>query len=163
MPPKITPFLWFKNEAEEATRFYVSLFKDAEILNIERIGEDGPVFTTSFRLEDEVFIALNGGPEDGDQSKFNDSISFVIDCTDQNEVDYFWDALAAGGKPVGCGWIKDKFGVTWQVVPRKMNEILSGPDRVGADRAMKAMSQMTKINVAELQAAYDGAEIAQRV
>jgi predicted 3-demethylubiquinone-9 3-methyltransferase (glyoxalase superfamily) len=154
--PKITPFLWFKNQAEDATRFYVSVFKDAEILSIDRIDGDGPVFTTSFRLEDEVFIALNGGPESGDQSKFNDSISFMIDCDDQDEVDYFWDTLSAGGKPGQCGWLKDKFGVTWQVVPKAMNEILSGPDREGAGRAMQAMMQMTKIDVAKLKAAYDG-------
>jgi predicted 3-demethylubiquinone-9 3-methyltransferase (glyoxalase superfamily) len=153
---KITPFLRFKNEAEDATRFYVSLFKDAEILNIERTDGDGPVFTTSFRLENQEYIALNGGPEGGDQSKFNDSISFLIRCDDQEEVDHFWDSLTAGGKPIGCGWLKDKFGVTWQVVPKAMNEILGGPDREGAGRAMQAMMQMTKIDVAKLKAAYDG-------
>ena len=157
MARKITPFLWFKNEAEEATRFYVSLFKDAEILKVDRINGDGPVFTTAFRLEDQEYIALNGGPEDGDQSKFNDSISFLIRCDDQDEVDHFWDTLTEGGKPIGCGWLKDKFGVTWQVTPRAMDELLAGPDREGADRALKALSQMTKIDVAELKAAYDGA------
>jgi predicted 3-demethylubiquinone-9 3-methyltransferase (glyoxalase superfamily) len=156
MVKKITPFLWFKNEAEDATRFYVSLFKDAEIFNIERIGGDGPVFTTSFRLEDQEYIALNGGPEGGDQSRFNDSISFLIRCDDQEEVDHFWDALAAGGKPIGCGWLKDKFGVTWQVTPKKLDELLGGPDREGAARAMKALEHMTKLDVAKLQAAYDG-------
>jgi predicted 3-demethylubiquinone-9 3-methyltransferase (glyoxalase superfamily) len=157
MARKITPFLWFKNEAEEATRFYVSLFNDAEILKIDRIDGDGPVFTTAFRLEDQEYIALNGGPEDGDQSKFNDSISFLIRCDDQDEVDHFWDTLTAGGKPIGCGWLKDKFGVTWQVTPRALDELLAGPDREGADRAVKALSEMTKIDVAELKAAYDGA------
>src|SRR3954453_8037768 len=159
MQPKITPFLWFKSEAEDATGFYVSLFKDAEILSIERLGGDGPVFTTSFRLENVEYIALNGGPEDGDQSKFNDSISFLIRCDDQEEVDRCWNALADGGQPVGCGWIKDKFGLTWQVTPRILDELLGGPDREGADRAMQALSKMSKIDIGELQAAYDGVAV----
>lgn len=148
-----------KHEAEEATRFYVSLFKDAEILSINRMGDgdDAPVFTTSFRLEDETFIALNGGPENGDQSKFNNSISFLIDCADQAEVDHFWDSLTAnGGEPGQCGWLKDKFGITWQVVPRALNETLGGSDPAGAQRAMQAMMQMTKLDVAKLKAAYNG-------
>src|SRR5262245_27090455 len=153
--PKITPFLWFKSEAEDATRFYVSLFKDAEILSIERLNGDGPVFTTLFRLENQEYIALNGGPE-GDQSKFNDSISFLIRCDNQDEIDHLWNALAVGGKPIGCGWIKDKFGMTWQVTPRVLDEILGGPDREGAGRAMEALSNMVKLDIAELQAAYDG-------
>jgi predicted 3-demethylubiquinone-9 3-methyltransferase (glyoxalase superfamily) len=156
MRPKVTPFLWFKDQAEEATRFYVSLFKNGEILSIDRMGDDGPVFTTSFRLDGQEFIALNGGPEGGAQSKFNESISFLIDCADQEEVDHFWDALTAGGEPSQCGWLKDKFGVTWQVVPRILNEVLGGPDRDGANRAMQAMMQMTKLDVATLKAAYDG-------
>ena len=109
--PKITPFLWFKGQASEAVDFYVSLFKHSEITKREQFSDDGSVYTISFRLDGQEFIALNGGP-DGDQSKFNDSISFVISCDDQNEVDYIWNAMADGGKPVGCGWIKDKFGVT---------------------------------------------------
>lgn len=158
MRGKITPFLWFKTEAEEATRFYVSVFKDAEILSIDHMGEDGPVFTTSFRLADEVFIALNGGPESGPNTEFNDSVSFMIDCADQAEVDYFWDALTAGGgQPGRCGWLKDKFGVAWQVVPRALNETLGGSDREGAARAMQAMMQMSKLDVAKLKAAYAGA------
>ena len=155
MRGRITPFLWFKDQAEEATRFYVSVFKNAEILKIDRLGEDGPAFTTSFRLDGTEFIALNGGPE-GDQSKFNDSISFLVSCADQDEVDYYWDALGAGGKPIGCGWLKDKFGVTWQVTPRIVDELLAGPDRAGADRALQALSKMVKIDVAQLQAAYAG-------
>jgi predicted 3-demethylubiquinone-9 3-methyltransferase (glyoxalase superfamily) len=156
MRGKITPFLWFTDQAEQATRFYVSVFKDAEILSIDRIGEDGPVFTTSFRLEDETFIALNG-PEGGDHATFNDSISFMIDCADQAEVDYFWDALTTdGGQPGQCGWLKDKFGVAWQVVPKALNETLGGPDREGAQRAMQAMMQMSKLDVAKLEAAYAG-------
>jgi predicted 3-demethylubiquinone-9 3-methyltransferase (glyoxalase superfamily) len=152
---KITPFLWFESQAEDATRFYVSVFKDAEILSIDRMGEDGPVFTTSFRLENETFIALNAGPND--DARFNDAVSFFIDCADQEEVDYFWDALTAdGGAPGRCGWLKDKFGVAWQVVPKALNETLGGSDRDGAQRAMQAMMQMSKLDVAKLKAAYAG-------
>jgi predicted 3-demethylubiquinone-9 3-methyltransferase (glyoxalase superfamily) len=152
---KITPFLWFESQAEDATRFYVSVFKDAEILSIDRMGEDGPVFTTSFRLENETFIALNAGPND--DARFNDAVSFFIDCADQEEVDYFWDALTAdGGAPGRCGWLKDKFGVAWQVVPKALNETLGGSDRDGAQRAMQAMMQMSKLDVANLKAAYAG-------
>jgi predicted 3-demethylubiquinone-9 3-methyltransferase (glyoxalase superfamily) len=153
---KITPFLWFESQAEDATRFYVSVFKDSEILSIDRMGgDDGPVFTTSFRIENETFIALNAGPND--DAQFNDSISFMIDCADQDEVDYFWDALTAdGGKPGRCGWLRDKFGVAWQVTPKALNETLGGPDREGAGRAMQAMMQMTKLDVAKLKAAYNG-------
>jgi predicted 3-demethylubiquinone-9 3-methyltransferase (glyoxalase superfamily) len=156
MTRKIRPFLWFKSGAEDATNFYVSLFKDAEILSIDRLNGDGPVFTTTFRIADEVFVTMQGGPEGGDQSKFNDSISFAIDCEDQAEVDHFWNAFADGGKPIGCGWIKDRFGVTWQVVPNMMNGVLTGPDRAGAARAMAVMSKMVKLDIAALQAAYDG-------
>jgi len=149
--------LWFDTQAEDATRFYVSIFKDAEIVSINRMGDDGPVFTTSFRIENETFIALNGGPANGDQSKFNDSISFMIDCADQDEVDYFWDALTAdGGKPGQCGWLRDKFGVAWQVVPQALHEALGGPDPEGVGRAMQVMMQMTKLDVAKLKAAYNG-------
>ncbi len=156
MTKKIRPFLWFKDQADEATHFYVSLFNDAEILSIDRLDGDGPVFTTTFRIEDEIFTTMQGGPTGGDQSKFNDSISFVVDCSDQGEVDHFWDAFADGGKPIGCGWIKDKFGVTWQVVPKMMNSVLTGPDQAGAARAMAVMSKMVKLDIAALQAAYDG-------
>ena len=155
MTPKVTPFLWFKSQADEAINFYVSLFKNSEILKIDRLTDDGSVYATSFRLDGQEFIALNGGPE-GDQSKFNDSISFVISCDDQDEVDHFWDALAVGGKPVGCGWIKDKYGVTWQVTPKAMSDYVSGPDPEGAARAMKAMSQMVKIDLPRLKALYEG-------
>lgn len=156
MRGKITPFLWFESQAEDATRFYVSVFKDAEILSIDRMGgEDGPVFTTSFRLENETFIALNAGPND--DARFNDAVSFFIDCADQEEVDYFWEALTAdGGAPGRCGWLKDKFGVAWQVVPKALNETLGGADREGAGRAMQAMMQMSKLDVAALKAAYAG-------
>jgi len=158
MRPKVTPFLWFQDQAEEATRFYVSLFKNAEILSIHRMGEgdDAPVFTTSFRLDGQEFIALNGGPQGGDQAKFNNAVSFLIDCDDQAEVDHFWNALTAGGEPGQCGWLKDRFGVAWQVVPRALNETRGGPDREGAGRAMQAMMQMSKLDVAKLKAAYAG-------
>jgi predicted 3-demethylubiquinone-9 3-methyltransferase (glyoxalase superfamily) len=153
MNKKITPFLWFDTQAEEATRFYVSLFKNSEILSIDRMGDDGPVFTTSFRLDGEEFIALNGGP----QFKFNESVSFMIDCETQEEIDYFWNALLEGGEPSQCGWLKDKFGLSWQVTPRRvMREVLAGSDPAGSQRAMQAMMQMVKLDIAQLKAAYEG-------
>jgi predicted 3-demethylubiquinone-9 3-methyltransferase (glyoxalase superfamily) len=155
MSQSITPFLWFDTQAEEATKFYVSVFKNSEILSIDRMGEDGPVFTTSFRLNGEDFIALNGGP----QFKFTESVSFMIDCETQDDVDYYWDALTRdGGEPGQCGWLKDKFGLSWQVTPRRvLAETLGGSDAEGANRAMQAMMQMTKMDVAKLKAAYDHA------
>ena len=151
MNQKITPFLWFDSQAEEATKFYVSVFKNSEVLSVDRMGEDGPVFTTSFRLNGEELIALNGGP----LYKFNESVSFLIDCKDQEEVDYFWDTLSAGGETSQCGWLKDKYGLSWQVVPRILREVLGGSDAEGAGRAMQAMMQMTKLDVAKLKAAYE--------
>ena len=158
MNRKITPFLWFDDKAEEATNFYVSIFKNSEILSVNRYGPAGPgpegtVMTTSFRLDGLGFMALNGGPE----FKFTEAVSFYIDCESQEEVDYFWDRLTEGGEPGPCGWLKDKFGLSWQVIPSTLGELLQDPDRERAGRVMQAMLQMGKIDVAKLQQAYDQA------
>jgi len=156
--PKISPFLWFDKEAEEAANFYVSVFKNSKLGKIQRYPEGAPspagtVMTVAFELDGEPFTALNGGPV----FQFNESISFVVDCADQAEVDYFWDKLTAdGGKPVQCGWLKDRFGVSWQIVPKALWETTQGPDAAGAQRAFEAMMQMVKLDVAKLKAAYAG-------
>ena len=159
MGNKIMPFLWFDNQAEEAMNLYVSVFKVSEVLSVNRIGEGSagepaPVMTVSFTLNGQQFIGLNGGPG----HSFSDATSFVIDCVDQAEVDYYWDALTAdGGEPGPCGWLKDKFGLSWQVVPRALHECIGGPDPEGAQRAVQAMLKMSKLDVAELRRAYAGA------
>ena len=159
MPQKITPNLWFDNNAEEAATFYLSVFKDAEILDVLRQGDAGPgapgsALTVSFRLRDQHFVALNGGPH----FKFNEAVSFLIDCESQDEVDYYWDALTAdGGEPSQCGWLKDKYGLSWQVVPRVLIELLQSPDPARAGRVMETMMGMTKLDIAPLQRAHDGA------
>jgi predicted 3-demethylubiquinone-9 3-methyltransferase (glyoxalase superfamily) len=153
MGQKVTTFLWFERQAEEATRFYTSVFKDAEIVSINRMGEDGPVFTTSFKLFGQEYIALNGGP----QFKFTEAISLMVDCETQDEIDYYWSALTEGGEESQCGWLKDKFGLSWQVTPRKvLDETLGGSNPEGAGRAMQAMMQMRKFDIAGLKAAYAG-------
>ena len=156
---KITPCLWFDGEAEEAARFYTSLIPNSRVVAVNRSpgdtpsGEKGSVLTVEFELGDRGFIGLNGGSD----FKFNEAISLSIDCEDQAEVDRYWDALIAnGGEPSVCGWLKDRYGLSWQVVPRRMTELFGGPDRAGAERAMEAMLQMTKIDVAELERAYAG-------
>jgi len=156
MANKITPFLWFDNQAEEAMNHYVSIFKDAEVLGVSRYGEAGPgpvgtVMTASFKLNGLEFTALNGGP----LFKFNESVSFVIDCKTQDEVDHFWDKLSEGGETSQCGWLKDKFGLSWQVVPSILGELLGDKDPEKSGRVMQAMLQMTKIDIAKLQEAYD--------
>ena len=159
MPQKITPNLWFDNNAEEAVTFYVSVFEDAEILDTLLHGEAGPgvpgsVLTVSFRLRDQEFVAINGGPE----FRFTEAVSFQIDCASQEEVDNFWDKLSAdGGQPGPCGWLKDKFGLSWQVVPTILVELLKDEDAEKANRVMQAMLQMTKIDIAKLQHAYEHA------
>jgi predicted 3-demethylubiquinone-9 3-methyltransferase (glyoxalase superfamily) len=156
---KITPCLWFDGKAEEAATFYTSLFPDSRIDKVNRSPADNPstrkgeVLTVEFTLAGRPFIGLNGGPE----FPFTEAVSFSIDCEDQAEVDRYWDSLiAGGGEPSVCGWLKDRFGVSWQVVPRQMNEMLNGSDRDGAQRAMEAMLEMTKLDVAKLQEAYEG-------
>jgi predicted 3-demethylubiquinone-9 3-methyltransferase (glyoxalase superfamily) len=155
----ITPFLWFDGTAEEAARFYTSTFPDSRIDNVDRSPADNPsvkegaVLTVSFTLAGQRFVALNGGPD----FTFNEAVSFAIDCEDQAEVDRYWDALTAnGGEPGPCGWLKDRFGLSWQVIPKRMQELFSSPDRDGAKRAMDAMLKMQKLDVAELEAAFDG-------
>jgi len=149
---KITPFLWFDTQAEEAMNFYVSLFKNSKVLNVSR-GPDGKAFIVSFELDGQEFMALNAGP----QFKFNESISMYVDCVDQDEVDYLWDALIAdGGEESMCGWLKDKYGLSWQIVPKQLGELMGDPDPEKSQRVREAMLKMQKIIVADLQKAYDG-------
>ena len=155
---RITPCLWFDDRIEEAVDFYTSVFKDGKILNISRYGDAGPlpkgkVLTAHFQILGQTFMALNGGP----QFKFTEAVSFSVDCKDQAEVDYYWKALTAdGGEESMCGWLKDKYGLSWQIVPEALPRLLSGADKEGANRAMQAMLQMRKIDVAGLQKAYAG-------
>lgn len=149
---KITPFLWFDGNAEEAMSFYTAVFKNASIISISRQGENGPVFTGTIELEGQQFHVLNGGP----MFKFTEAVSFFINCETQEEVDYFWEKLSEGGAKSQCGWLKDKFGLSWQVVPTVLGEVLGGKDKTGAQRAMQAMMKMTKLDIAALQKAYNG-------
>jgi predicted 3-demethylubiquinone-9 3-methyltransferase (glyoxalase superfamily) len=151
---KITTFLWFDNNAEEAANFYVSIFKNSKIVNTVRYGEPGPgpkgtVMVVDFVLDGQEFTALNGGPV----FKFNESVSQVIHCQTQEEVDYFWEKLSEGGEKVECGWLKDKYGLSWQVVPDVLLELIADKDRAKADRVFKAMMQMKKLDIADLQKA----------
>jgi predicted 3-demethylubiquinone-9 3-methyltransferase (glyoxalase superfamily) len=143
---RVTPFLWYDGEAEEAARFYVSIFKKGS-----RVTSVSPMSVT-FELEKQPFIALNGGP----LVKFSEALSLFVHCKDQREVDYYWTALKRGGQTSKCGWLKDRWGLSWQVVPRALAECLGGRDKAGAQRAMVAMLKMEKINVAKLRAAYRG-------
>jgi predicted 3-demethylubiquinone-9 3-methyltransferase (glyoxalase superfamily) len=155
--PKITPFLWFDSNAEEAVEFYTSIFKNSKIVTLSRYGEGGPgpagsVMVASFQLNGQDFLALNGGP----LFKFTEAISFVVECETQEEVDYFWDKLSEGGEPGPCGWLKDKFGLSWQIVPSIIPKLMQDPDTTKTGRVMHAVMQMTKIDIATLQRAYDG-------
>jgi len=157
---KITPFLWFDTEGEDAARFYTSVFPNSRIVDIQRYGEAGPrdagtVMTVAFELEGQRFVALNGGPD----FTFNEAISFEVECEDQDEVDRYWDTLTDGGEPGPCGWLKDRFGVSWQIVPKRLTELLADEDREKAQRVMGAMLQMGKIDVAELERAAAGAAV----
>jgi len=152
---KITPFLWFNDKAEEAIKFYTSIFKHSKIKSVARYGDAGPgpkgsVMTASFLLEGQEFVALNGGPI----FTFTPAISFVVNCRTQAEVDRLWDNLSAGGEPGQCGWLKDKYGVSWQIVPTILVKLLSDRDPVKANRVMQAMLQMKKIDIAQLKQAY---------
>ena len=154
---KITPFFWFDGQAEEAATFYVSIFKDSKIDSISRYGEAGPgpkgsAMTVSFQLQGQKFTALNGGPH----YKFSPAISFFISCEDQREVDELWEKLSAEGKPLQCGWLTDKFGVTWQIVPKLLMELMQDKDPVKSQRVFKAMLQMIKIDSEALKRAYQG-------
>jgi predicted 3-demethylubiquinone-9 3-methyltransferase (glyoxalase superfamily) len=159
---KIAPCLWFDGVAEEAARFYTSIFPDSRVDRVDRAAADNPsvrkdeVITVEFTLDGRPFIGLNGGPD----FKFNEAISFSIDCADQAEVDRYWEALLEdGGEPSVCGWLKDRYGVSWQVVPRQLPEMLNSTDREGAERAMKAMLEMTKLDVEKLREAYEGVPV----
>jgi len=154
--PKITPFLWFDGQAEEAANYYVSIFKNSKILKISRYGEAGPgpkdsVMLVVFQLDGQEFIALNGGP----QFEFTEAVSFSVDCKTQQEVDEYWEKLTSGGEEGVCGWLKDKYGLSWQINPTVLGEMLNDPDAQKAKQVMEAMLKMKKIQIDELQQAYD--------
>ena len=163
MSQKITPCLWFEGQAEEAANLYVSLFKNSKILTTQRYDKasaeqsgmpEGSVLTVEFELDGQKLLGLNGGP----QFKFTEAVSFIIECEDQDEVDHFWNGLIAdGGEESQCGWLKDKFGLSWQVVPKRLNELLSDPDPARAQCAMQVMLGMKKLVIAELERAADAA------
>ena len=154
---KITTFLWFDNQAEEAINFYVSIFKNSRIGDIARYGDTGPgpkgqVMTADFELAGQQFTALNGGPH----FKFTEAISLVVNCETQEEVDEYWEKLSEGGQKVQCGWLKDKFGLSWQIVPTILKQLLKDKDTEKTNRVMQAVMKMTKLDIAGLKAAYEG-------
>jgi predicted 3-demethylubiquinone-9 3-methyltransferase (glyoxalase superfamily) len=154
---KITPFLWFDDNAEEAMNFYISIFRNSRIVSVTRYGETGPgpkgtVMTGKFELEGQEFVALNGGPH----FKFTEAISFVVNCETQEEVDEFWEKLSEGGQESQCGWLKDRYGLSWQIVPTILVEMLQDKDPEKSQRVMKAMLQMIKIDIKTLKQAYEG-------
>jgi predicted 3-demethylubiquinone-9 3-methyltransferase (glyoxalase superfamily) len=156
--PDITPWLWFDTEGQEAAEYYTSIFPNSKIIEVTHYGEAGPraagsVLTVTFELDGKRFAALNGGPD----FKFNEAVSFLIDCADQAEVDYYWERLGDGGEHGPCGWLKDRYGVSWQVIPRRLDELLRDPDREKSQRVMAAMLQMGKIEVDKLEEAAAGA------
>lgn len=158
---EITPCLWFDTEGEDAAKFYTSVFPNSRIVDVARYGEAGPrpegtIMTVSFELNGQKFVALNGGPE----FTFNEAISFQVSCTNQDEVDAFWNKLSEGGEEGPCGWLKDKFGVSWQIIPTALLELLTDPDREKSQRVMQAMLQMKKIEIDALErAALEGASV----
>jgi len=157
MAQKITPNLWFDTEAEEAADFYTSVFPNSRIVSVTRYPEDAPreagmVMTVAWELDGQRFVGINGGPD----FNFNEAVSFEIDCADQEEVDYYWEKLGEGGEEGPCGWLKDRYGVSWQVVPEGMEELFGDSDPERARRAMQAMLKMGKLDVAELRRAADG-------
>ena len=152
---KITPFLWFDSRAEEAANFYVSIFKNSKIVSVARYGEGAPepkgtVMTVTFQLDGQEFMALNGGPH----FTFSPAISFFVNCETQQEVDELWEKLSAGGQKERCGWLKDKYGLSWQIIPSALGRLMGDKDPAKAKRVMQAMLQMTKIDIAGLQRAY---------
>ena len=154
--PKITPFLWFNDQAEEAMNFYTAIFKNSKISSVSRYGDGGPgqpgsVMTATFELDGQEFMALNGGP----LFAFTEAISFFVNCETQAEVDELWGKLTEGGEESQCGWLKDKFGLSWQIVPSVLGELLNDPDAEKASRVMNAMLQMKKIDIAGLRSAYE--------
>lgn len=161
---RIAPCLWFDSQAEEAAQFYIRVFKDSKINIISRYPEagqeihgrvPGSVMTVEFELDGQPFTALNGGP----QFTFNEAVSFQVICDSQEEIDYYWDRLTAGGAEQPCGWLKDRFGVSWQVVPAKMYEVMANPDPAGMNRLSEAMFKMTKLDVGTLMRAYERATV----
>jgi predicted 3-demethylubiquinone-9 3-methyltransferase (glyoxalase superfamily) len=155
--PKITPCLWFDTQGEEAARFYTSIFPNSEILDVVRYGDAGPgaagtVMTVSFVLDGQEFVALNGGPE----FSFNEAVSFQVGCDSQDEVDHFWDRLSEGGEEGPCAWLKDRYGVSWQIVPTRLPELLRDPDPAKSQRVMTAMLGMKKIDIDTLETAANG-------
>jgi predicted 3-demethylubiquinone-9 3-methyltransferase (glyoxalase superfamily) len=153
---KIRPFLWFDDKAEEAANFYTAIFRNSKIGSVMRYGEAGPgskssVMSVNFELEGQEFIALNGGPH----FSFTPAVSFFVTCETQEEVDAFWDKLSEGGEPNRCGWLKDKYGLSWQIVPSVLGEMLQDKDAAKANRVMQAMMQMVKLDIATLKQAYD--------
>ncbi|MGD0390214.1 MAG: VOC family protein [Tepidisphaeraceae bacterium] len=153
---KITPFLWFNGQAEEAMNFYTSIFKNSKIGGVVRYGDAGPgpkgtVMTATFEIEGQAFIALNGGP----QFKFTPAISFVVNCQTQDEIDEYWEKLCEGGEEIECGWLKDKFGVSWQIVPSVLRQFLQDKDPARSQRVINAILKMKKLDITELQEAYD--------
>jgi predicted 3-demethylubiquinone-9 3-methyltransferase (glyoxalase superfamily) len=156
--PKITPWLWFDTQGEEAAEFYTSLFPNSKIVEVTRYGsanprQEGTVMTVLFTLDGQRVGALNGGP----QYTFNEAVSFMVECADQDEVDRYWDALSEGGEEGPCGWLKDRFGLSWQIVPKALPELLGDPDREKAQRVMAAILKMRKIEIAGLEAAAQAA------
>ncbi|HUA73192.1 MAG TPA: VOC family protein [Solirubrobacteraceae bacterium] len=157
MESRIMPCLWFDTQAEEAANFYISVFPDSRIVHVARYGENGPreagmVMTVQYELNGNPFLALNGGP----QFQFDEAISFTVTCDDQAEIDHYWERLSEGGRESQCGWLDDRFGVAWQIVPKGMGEIFAGADAEGAGRAMKAMLGMRKLDVQALRDAAAG-------
>ncbi|MGI0063613.1 MAG: VOC family protein [Nitrosopumilaceae archaeon] len=159
---KITPFLWFDNQAEEATKFYTSIFRDSKIGKVTRYGKEGyeihrmpegMIMTTEFQIEGQKFVTINGGPH----FKFNEAISFVVNCVTQEEVDYYWEKLSEGGdeKVQMCGWLKDKYGLSWQVIPTVLVQMLQDKDKKKSEKVMGAMLQMKKIDIKKLKHAYE--------
>lgn len=157
MLQKITPFLWFDTQAEEAANYYVSIFKNSKVTTITRVGDHGPgpkgsVMTVAFQIEGVEFVALNGGS----MFKFSEAVSFLVSCETQQEIDHYWDKLTAdGGQPIQCGWLKDKYGLAWQIVPSAFFPMITDPDPAKRERVMQAMMQMVKFDLAGLQAAFE--------
>ena len=149
MAQKITPFLWFDNNAEEAMEFYTSIFKDSQVRSVHRIGDS--ILTATFDLNGQEFMVLNGGP----RFKFTEAISLFVKCENQQEVDDYWNKLVDGGQPQQCGWLKDKFGLSWQIIPKQLSELMGDPDKVKSQRVVNAMLKMKKIDISELQKAHD--------
>jgi len=155
---RITPFLWFDNQAEEAAKFYTSIFKNSKLGSVARYGETGPgpkgtVMTADFELDGQKFVALNGGPT----FKFTEAISLVVNCETQEEVDYYWDKLSAGGQEVQCGWVKDKYSLSWQIVPTILGKLVQDKDAKKVNRVMEAMMKMVRLDIQGLKQAYDQA------